>query len=84
MNLELKCFNTSRGEMFQYPPIVYYRRTLYNSSINIGSISFFLSTDTRQSHHLLGCHVTSMNSSFNSFLRALRFSDLICQVKGLT
>ena len=50
-----------------------YKSTCTNSSINIGSISFFSSSDTYQSHHLLGCHATCINSSFNSFLSALRF-----------
>ena len=67
--------------MFQYPHFVYYRRTLYNSSISIGSISFFSSSNSHQSHHLLGCHTTVSNSSFNYFLSALRFSNLICLIK---
>ena len=32
--------------MFQYTHFVYYRHSLYNSSINVGSISFFSSSDT--------------------------------------
>ena len=36
------------------------------------------------SHHLLGCYAASINFSFNSFLRALRFSNLICKAKSLT
>ena len=28
INLDLKCFSTSRGKMFQYRPIVYYQHTL--------------------------------------------------------
>ena len=35
----------------------------YNSSIKIGSISFFSSSDTQKFHHLLGCHNTDINSS---------------------
>ena len=31
-----------------------------------------------QFHHLLECHATGINSSFNSFLGALHFSNLIC------
>ena len=70
---EAKCFNTAN---------LYTTGTLfYNSSINIGSISFFSSSDMHQTHHLLGCHATGINSSYNSFLGALRFSNLICQDK---
>ena len=78
MNLELKCFNTSRGKIFQYPLILDSQRTLHNSSIKMGSISFFSSFDTHKSNYLLGCHATGINSLFNSFLSALRFSNLIC------
>ena len=52
--------------MFQYPQFVYF---FYNSSINIGSISFFSSSDMHHSHHLFGCHATGINSSFNSFFK---------------
>ena len=34
-----------------------------------------------QSHHLLGCHATGITSSFNSFLSALHFSNLVCLIK---
>ena len=34
---------------------------------------FFTSSDTHKSHHLLGCHVTSINSSFNSFFECFTF-----------
>ena len=40
---------------------------------HIGSISFFSSSDTHQSQHLLECHATGINSSFNSVLSALPF-----------
>ena len=69
---EVKCLNT---------PHLYTTDALYNSSINVGSISFCSSSDKHQSHHLFGCHATGINYSFNSFLRALRFSNLICQDK---
>ena len=46
----------------------------YNSSINIGSISFFSPSDMHQSHHLLGCHATGINSLLNSFFKFLAFS----------
>ena len=69
--------------MFQYCQIVYYRHTLYNSLINIESISFFSPPDTHQSHHLLECHAKGITSSFNSFLSALRFSNLVCQDKKI-
>ena len=59
-----KCFNTS---------ILYTTDThFYNSSVNIGSISFFSSSDTHQSHHLLGCHATGVNPSF-IFFKCLAF-----------
>ena len=47
-----KCFNIS----------IFYATEKY-----IESISFFSSLDTEKSHHLLGCHTISINSSFNSF-----------------
>ena len=34
--------------------------------------------------HLLGCHAIGINSSFNSFLSALRFSYLTCLTKKLS
>ena len=52
-------------------------------SVKIGYISFFSSSDTHQPHHLLRCHVTGINSSFNSFLSALRFPNIVCQAKSL-
>ena len=80
--------------MSRYPLIAHYRYTLQQSfntpilytidtqfqilSINIRSISFFPSSYMHQSHHLLGCHTTSSNSSFSSFLSSLRFSNLVC------
>ena len=77
--------------MFQYPrrqnvsilPILYYRRTLLQLFNEHWIYLFFSSSDTHQSHHLLRCHATGINSSFNSFLSALRFSKLICQAKKL-
>ena len=63
------------------PPIVYYHKHFHNYSINVGSNSFFSSSDTRQSHHLLECHARGINSSFNSFSSALRFLNLIRQSK---
>ena len=64
---ELKCFNT---------PTLYIIDTLsYNSSINIGSISFFLSSDKHQSQHLLECHTTGTNSSsFFKFFTFFKFN----------
>ena len=53
----------------------------YNSSINMGSVCFFSLSDTQQSHHLLGCHATRINSSSNFFLS---FSNLICLTKTLS
>ena len=65
---EANCFNT----LNLYTTDILY----YNSSINIGSISFFSCSDMHQSHYLLGCHALSINSSLMSFLSALRFSNL--------
>ena len=45
-----------------------------NFSIKIGSIYFFSSSDTDQSHYLLGFHTTRINSSFNSFFKFFTFS----------
>ena len=64
------------------PPICILPEHFYNSSINIGSISFFSSPDIHQSHDLLGCHATGVSSSFNSYLNALIFSNLICLTKN--
>ena len=55
----------------------------YNSSLKIGSIYFFSSSDMYQSHHPLGCHATGINSSLIFFSSSLHFSNLICQVKSL-
>ena len=57
---------------------------VYSSSVKIGSISFFSSSNMHQSHNLFGCHAAGMNSSFNSSLSALPFSNLVCQAKSLT
>ena len=55
----------------------------YNSSIKIGFIFFFSSSDLHQCYHLLGCQAAVINSLFNYFLSALRFSNLICHAKCL-
>ena len=70
--------------MFQYlkrqnvsiPPFCILPTYFYNSSINNKSISFFSSSDTHQSYHLLGCHTTGINSSFIffEFLAFIKFS----------
>ena len=52
-------------------------------SVKIVFICFFSSSEMQKFYHLLGCHVIRINSSFNSFLSDLRFSNLICQVKRL-
>ena len=62
-NLDLKCFNT--------PTLCTTDTLFYNSSVNIGPISFFLSSDTHQSHHLLG-----INSLFIYFLSVLHFLNV--------
>ena len=64
-------------KMFQYPlphlpPLIYYwcllkaLLKLSPFSVKIVSIYFFLSSGRHQSNHLNGCHVTSINFSFNS------------------
>ena len=68
-------------KMFQYPHIVYYQRTLLQSLGEDRFYFFFSSSDTKKIHHLLGCHASGINSSFNSFFSALRFSNLICLTK---
>ena len=71
-----KCFNTS---------ILYtIDAHFYNPSVKIGFASFFSSSDTQKFHHLLGSHTIGINSSFNSFLSALCFSNLICLTKKLS
>ena len=73
-----------RGKMIQYHQFVFYLNThFYSSLINIGSISSYSASDPLQSHHLLGCNTTNINSSFNSLLSSLRFPNLECQVKSL-
>ena len=52
----------------------------YFSSIKIGSIPFFSSSGTYQSHHLVRCHATSINSlilSINFFLKRFAFFKFI-------
>ena len=73
---EAKFFNTPN--LYTTDPL------FYNSSINIGYISFLSSSDMLHSHHLLGCHTTGINPSFNSFLSALHFSTLVSQAKSPT
>ena len=61
----------SQGAKFFISSIMYTTDTqFYNSSINIGSISYFSSSDMQQFHHLLGCHAIAINFSLNSFLSA--------------
>ena len=55
----------------------------YNLPVKIGSISFFSSSDTLNIHNFLRCYAIDINSSFNLFLSALRFSNLLCQEKSL-
>ena len=65
----LKCANT--------PQLYTIDTNFYNCSINIGSIPLLSTPDMHQSHDLLVCHITGINSSFNSSLSTLRFSNLI-------
>ena len=44
---------------------------------------FFLSSDKHLSHHLVGCHSTSINSLLISFLHALHCLNLFRQATGL-
>ena len=39
----------------------------YNSSVKIGSVSFFISSDMQKLHHLLGCHTIGINSALIFF-----------------
>ena len=63
-----KCFNTS---------------TLYTTNAHFYNCSFFSFSGTQKPQHLLEYH-NGMDYSFNSFLRVLHFSNLICQTKNLT
>ena len=45
----------------------------YNSSLKIGSIYFFSSSDMYQSHHPLGYHATGINSSLIFFFKFFAF-----------
>ena len=71
-----KCFNA--------PNLYTTNPHFYNSLKEIGSISFLSSSDSHQSHYLLGCHTIDINSLLISFLSALLFSNLVCQTKSLT
>ena len=71
------------AKYFNIPHLYTTDANFYSSSINIGSISFFASSDTHQSHHLLRCHAAGINSSLISFLSALHFSNLVCLLKNL-
>ena len=59
MSQGAKCFNTPH--LYTNDP------HFYNLSINIGSISFFSSSDMHQAHHLYGCHAAGINSSLIFF-----------------
>ena len=59
MHSSTKCVNT--------------KTHFYNFSINIGSISFFSSSDMHQFHHLSGYHATGINSLLNSFFKFFSF-----------
>ena len=62
---EAKCFNT---------PILYTSDAhFYNSSIKIGPISFFSSSDTQKFYHLLGCRTIGINSSLIFFFKFFAF-----------
>ena len=76
------------------PPKVYCRRIpqendlipsqLFNTSINLGSNSFFSSSDMHQFHHLSRCHATGINFSLHfTFSSSFRFPNLICQAKSV-
>ena len=41
----------------------------YNPLVEVGSISFFSSSDTQKFHHILGCQATGINSSPIFFLK---------------
>ena len=62
-----KYFNTSKGKMFQYPHIVYYRRTLLQPLSKNRFYFFFLIFWHAKIHHLLGCHAIVINSSLIFF-----------------
>ena len=80
----LNWFKYSQGVKCPNTLVLYTTNThFHNSLINIGSVSFFSSSDTQQSHHLLGCHAIGINFSFNYFLSVLPFSNLICPAKSL-
>ena len=68
-------------EMFPYFQIVLFWCILL---CKIGSIFFSSFFRHPKFHHFLECHTTNIDSSFNSFLSALYFSNLICQAKSLT
>ena len=71
-----KCFNTSI--LCDANP------NFYNYSINIGFIYFFSSSDMNQSHNLIECHATGINSLLICIVSSLRFSNLMCLIKKLS
>ena len=53
--------------MFQYPHIVYYRRTLLQPLSKNRFCFFFLTSDMQNFNNLLGYHAMGSNSSFIFF-----------------
>ena len=71
---KVKCFNT---------PMLYNTNAhFYNPSVRIGSISFFSSSNKQKFHHLLVCHSTGINSSFNLIFQTKSLIKII--VSGLS
>ena len=97
INFDLKMFQYLRRQKCFNNPKLYTTDThFYNSSIKMGSISFFSSSDTRKFHHVLEFHAISINSSLKSLkfftslqlilhllLNVLCLSNLICKAKSL-
>ena len=63
--IKTKCFNST---------ILYTTDALfYNSSVQIGSSSFFSSFDMQKFHYLLGCYAAGSNSFFIFFFKFFAF-----------
>ena len=58
---------------FQHLPVL---------SVKIASISFFFSSDNHQSHHLVGCYTTGVNSLLIHIFKGFAFFKFITPSQG--
>ena len=82
----IKTGYTKHLDIIQIFSPIWYEKNFYHSptlSVKIGFNFFYSSSDMHQSHHLVGCQATGINSLLRSFLYALRCLSLLCQTKSL-